>query len=76
MMNGINHGWGMGSGYVWIIGIIIIIVAIWLIVKTMSRNDNRNAPIDKSPMDILNERFARGEISKQEYEEKKKAISG
>jgi putative membrane protein len=75
MMNGINHSWGMGSGYVWIIGIIIIIVTIWLIVKIMSRNNNRNVPIDKSPMDILKERYARGEISKQEYEEKKKAIS-
>jgi putative membrane protein len=74
-MNGINQSWGMGSGYVWIIVIIIIIVAIWLIVKIMNRKDKRNVIIDKSPMDILNERYARGEISKQEYAEKKKAIS-
>jgi putative membrane protein len=75
MMNGINHSWGMGSGYIWIIAIIIIIVAIWLIVKIMSRSDRRNALIDKSPMNILNDRYARGEISKQEYQEKRKAIS-
>lgn len=65
----------MGSGYIWIIAIIIIIVAIWLIVKIMSRSDRRNALIDKSPMNILNDRYARGEISKQEYQEKRKAIS-
>jgi putative membrane protein len=75
MMNGINHNLGIGSGYLWIIGIIVLAVVIWLVVKIMSRSDKRNLPIEKSPMDILNERYARGEISKQEYVEKKKAIS-
>ena len=74
-MNGINHSWGLGSGYFWIIGIIIIIVAIWLIVKILGRSNNRNAPIEKTPVDILKDRYARGEISKQEYQEKKKVIS-
>ncbi len=73
-MNGMNHSFGMGSGYIWIIGIIILIVVIWLAIKFMSRSDNQKTPIDKSPMDILNERYARGEISKQEYQEKRKAI--
>lgn len=75
MMNGINHGWGMGSGYAWIIGIIILVVVIWLVITIMNRSKKPNAPIDKSPLDILKERYARGEISKQEYQEKRKAIS-
>jgi putative membrane protein len=74
-MNGMNHSWGMGSGYVWIIGIIILIVVIWLVVKVMSRINKQKTPIDMSPMDILNDRYAKGEISKQEYMDKKKAIS-
>jgi putative membrane protein len=73
MINEINHYWGMGSGFAWIIGILIVVI--WLIVKVMSRNNKPKLPIDKSPMDILNERYARGEISKQEYTEKRKAIS-
>jgi len=38
MMNGFGgHGWGMGYG--WIIGLIVIAVVVWLIVKTMNRNN-------------------------------------
>lgn len=73
MMDVINHGWGMGLG--WIVGLLVLIVIIWIIIKVMNRNNAPKIPNNKSPMDILNERYARGEITKQEYEEKRKAIS-
>jgi putative membrane protein len=38
MMNGINHGWGMGWG--WIIGLVAIVVVVWLVYKVVNQNNN------------------------------------
>lgn len=69
-MNGM--GWGMGFG--WLIGIVVLVVVIWFISRIVNSNQERPLLPTKSALDILNERYARGEISKQEYEEKKKDI--
>ncbi len=73
MMNGFEgHGWGMG--WWWIIGLIIVVAIVWLVVKSMSTNSNPNLPSGKSALDILKERYARGEIEKDEYERKKRDL--
>lgn len=70
MMNELNHGWEMGYG--WIIGIIILIIIIILVAVSQKKNNRRLK--DKTPMDIIKERYARGEISKEEFEEKRRSI--
>jgi len=70
-MDGMNNVWGMGYG--WIIGLIVLVVIIGLIVNAMKKNSNR--PKYNSPMDILKTRYAKGEISKDEYDEKRRHIS-
>lgn len=49
-----------------LIGVIAIVV--WIM---QWANDSRRS---RTALDILNERFARGEIDKAEYEEKRKLI--
>jgi ABC-type multidrug transport system permease subunit len=39
MMNGMNHGWGMGIGWGWIVGAIVLIVIVWLIVKSVNKKN-------------------------------------
>jgi flagellar biogenesis protein FliO len=40
MMEGLHNGSAMG-GYGWIIGLIVIVVVIWVVVKLMNQNSNR-----------------------------------
>ncbi len=76
MMNGFGgHGWGMGMGWWWVIGLIIVIAVVWMVVKGMSQSNRPgNQPVNKSALEILKERYARGEINKQEFEERKKDL--
>lgn len=66
-----NSGWGMGWG-MWVIPLIIIL-AIYFLFKNNSRN--KNGQSTESPLDILKKRYAKGEITKEQFEEMKKNIS-
>ena len=72
MMHGLYYGWGMGYG--WISWLIIVILGIWLAIITFNRNKQPDHPRSKSPMDILKERYARGEIRKEEFDVMKKDL--
>lgn len=73
MMDGFGgHGWGMS--WWWIIGLIIVVAVIWMVVKSMNQN-NQSQVSRKTPIDILKERYASGEIDKQEFEERKKDLT-
>lgn len=63
-----EHFWGMH--FLWWIFWILIAAYIFL---TPYRIPGEKRPKD-SPLDILNKRFARGEITKEEFEEKKKFL--
>ncbi len=70
-MYGMNWGWGMGFG--WIFGVLIFVLIVWLVIRTINQNSN-SARTTKSALDILKERYAKGELSKEEFEEKKRDI--
>jgi len=67
-----GHGWGMSWG--WIIGLLILVAAIWFIIKSIQQN-NASRDSGKTALDILKERYANGEIDKNEFEEKKKDLT-
>ena len=70
------EGWGAGSMMGWFGGgimmilfwVAIIFFVVWFVRNKTNEIDNKKA------LDILKERYARGEIDKKEFEEKKKDI--
>ncbi len=67
-------GFGMGFGWfgflmMAIFWIAIIAAALWFIRNLFPQNNNTNSgEMPDTPLTILKKRYARGEISKEEYE--------
>ena len=58
---------------IWFIFLVLIIAGITLIIRSFMGTKTGD---QKRAIDILKERYAKGEISKDEYLEKKKDITG
>jgi putative membrane protein len=77
MMGGYGWGGGWGFGAIgmvlwWILIILgIVLLARWLLSGSPGRGGN--APTGRA-LEVLKERYARGEIDKQEYEQKKRDL--
>jgi putative membrane protein len=70
--------WGFGALHMllfWCVLIFVIVVA----VKWLSGTQGQHRPPDSGggrALDILKERYARGEINKEEFEQKKRDLQG
>lgn len=70
-------GWGygmMGGWFGMLIQLILIAIIVYAVVRLLGHNHAGNRRSYDNSLDILNERFARGEISEEEYERKKAMI--
>lgn len=70
-MHGMSCGGGWVSmGFLWVLSIIMIAIVIsWINRRNLSSTQQKTA------IDILKERYARGEISKNDFDNMKKDIS-
>ena len=70
--------YGLGLGWWWMIGlaVIFVVLIIWIVMKEINKKTHSNTQLgNKSAHDILDERYAKGEIEKEEFEERKKNLS-
>lgn len=78
MMFGYGFGWGawlwMLGGLLLTVGIVVLIV--WAIsgIGHAQTPDHAAPPGGQTPLDILRERYARGEISEEEFERARKVL--
>jgi putative membrane protein len=69
MMDG--YGMGYGFGIFGLIFLILVIIGLVLLIKYLWESGGAKRE-QESALEILKKRYARGDISKEEFEEKKK----
>jgi putative membrane protein len=70
--------WGFGWWWMMIFWIAVIIGLIFLVkwLVEQGRTDRKTSPPEESALDILKKRYAKGEINKEEFEQKKRDLMG
>ncbi len=73
-----GHGWGwwMGFGSIWIVGFWAVIV--WVVLtfrKRWSGEQDRVGKDEGTAQEILERRYARGELSDEQYETMRRRLS-
>lgn len=77
MWDGGWHGWFFGP-FMMILLVVLVVLGVLIAVRwsggDTGRRDSSGGTQERTPLDILKERFARGEIDKAEFEERRRAL--
>jgi len=68
-----NYGFGYGGMFMWLIFLIVLGVAIYFIIQA-SKSKDVAGQVQDTPLDILKKRYAKGEITKEEFDRMKKDL--
>ena len=75
MMDGYGYGMmGYGGMFFGLLFWIIIIVVAYFLIKSLIEHNKTQGVAGKSALDLAKERYAKGEITKEELEEIKKNL--
>jgi len=76
MMQGMGWGGGMWIGSIF--WLLLLGVIIWAVISfvnnSRNRDQNSNFPGQESALDILKKRYAKGEITKEDFEQMKRDL--
>jgi len=75
---GMMNGFGFGGIFMILFWIVIIALGVWLVGSLVSRANSQppsNLPSAESPLDILKKRYARGEITKEQFDEMRRDLN-
>jgi putative membrane protein len=79
MMHDWGFGWGWGGGMAFgplfmVAGPVLLIVLVVLLIRWVGDSRNISRVRIPTPRQILDERFAKGEINREDYETRRKAL--
>jgi putative membrane protein len=64
------HMWLLSAG-----AAILIVILIFLVARSVTREEQRSGTGEETPLEILKKRYARGEIDDEEFDEKKQRLT-
>jgi putative membrane protein len=65
---------GFMGGFMWIFWIVVIVGLVFLIKWIVQQNKPVESKLEENSLEILKKRYAKGEIDKQEFEQKKRDL--
>jgi putative membrane protein len=71
-----DHSGGMifGGGFMWLFWIVLVVIIV-LVIRSLNASDKGIMGTNKqSPLEILKERYARGEINEDEFKRMRKEL--
>ena len=74
MMHYYGTGWYTMGGFGWLFMTLFWVAVIWFIAWLVNQNKSSEGRQDKSPSEILKERYAKGELTKKEFQAMKREI--
>ena len=68
-MGGRGHmmGYGYGGGFMWLIVLVLAGIGIYFLIRIL-KSKGPDGSLIETPLDILNRRYANGEINKEEFD--------
>lgn len=74
-MNSTHGDWGIGMEVgMWIFWLIVIFIVVFIARLMMNSSGQKSGTTSEKPVDILKQRYARGEIDKNEFESLKQEL--
>jgi len=74
-----GYGWGMGVGWIFMLVFWVALIAliVWVVTRLLPTSGTREASGDRTetPEEILDRRFASGEITPEEYEKARDVLA-
>jgi putative membrane protein len=67
-------GYGFMGVFMWIFWILVIVGVLFLVKWIVQQGKQSQPGHEENPLDILKRRYARGEVNKEEFEQKKKDL--
>lgn len=66
--------YGYGGGFMWFLFLVVIGILVYIVIQNIKKKGDTEAP-GETPLDILKKRYARGEITKEEFDRMKRELS-